>query len=279
MKIIGVVTTYFPDLKKLQANISTYLEQLDELLIWENTPPEKSRVAAFFEGQKKIIVCTTGENKGIAKALNTAAQWAIDHDYEYVLTMDQDSSFSPGDFPKYLDIISQNDQTDIGLWTPAYKNTGTSELLKKEITMTSGSVIKTSVIQDCGFFLEELFIDLVDSEYCFRIRNKHYWIIQVSPIVLNHQLGYKKVNKLGITTINYSALRTYYIVRNWFLVYDRYPHQLLATCGPKSKFYKYTLFYRFVKIILFENHKIAKLKALLLGIYHGLSGKSGVVYH
>ena len=54
MKIIGVVTTYFPDFKKLQANISTYLEQLDYLFIWENTPKEKSRVAAFLRDRKKL---------------------------------------------------------------------------------------------------------------------------------------------------------------------------------------------------------------------------------
>lgn len=213
MKIIGVVTTYFPDFKKLQANISTYLEQLDYLFIWENTPKEKSRVAAFFKGQEKIIIRTTGDNEGIAKDLNTITQWAIEHGYEYVLTMDQDSAFQPGDFPKYLDIVSQNDQNNIGLWTPAYKNTGSKSLLEKEITMTSGSIVKTSVIKVCGFFSEELFIALVDSEYCFRIRKNGYRIIQASPIVLKHQLGYKKVNKWGIVTINYSALRTYYIVR------------------------------------------------------------------
>lgn len=279
MKIIGVVTTYFPDFKKLQANISTYLEQLDYLFIWENTPKEKSRVAAFFKGQEKIIIRTTGDNEGIAKDLNTITQWAIEHGYEYVLTMDQDSAFQPGDFPKYLDIVSQNDQNNIGLWTPAYKNTGSKSLLEKEITMTSGSIVKTSIIKVCGFFSEELFIDLVDSEYCFRIRKNGYRIIQASPIVLKHQLGYKKVNKWGIVTINYSALRTYYIVRNWFLVYRQYPEQLLATCGPKRKFYTYTLLYRSVKIILFEDHKIDKLKALFLGIYHGLCGKGGKVYH
>ncbi len=279
MKIIGVVTTYFPDFKKLQANISTYLEQLDYLFIWENTPKEKSRVAAFFKGQEKIIIRTTGGNEGIAKDLNTITQWAIEHGYEYVLTMDQDSAFQPGDFPKYLDIVSQNDQNNIGLWTPAYKNTGSKSLLEKEITMTSGSIVKTSVIKVCGFFSEELFIDLVDSEYCFRIRKNGYRIIQASPIVLKHQLGYKKVNKWGIVTINYSALRTYYIVRNWFLVYRQYPEQLLAACGPKRKFYTYTLLYRSVKIILFEDHKIDKLKALFLGIYHGLCGKGGKVYH
>lgn len=279
MKIIGVVTTYFPDFKKLQANISTYLEQLDYLFIWENTPKEKSRVAAFFKGQEKIIIRTTGDNEGIAKDLNTITQWAIEHGYEYVLTMDQDSAFQPGDFPKYLDIVSQNDQNNIGLWTPAYKNTGLKSLLEKEITMTSGSIVKTSIIKVCGFFSEELFIDLVDSEYCFRIRKNGYRIIQASPIVLKHQLGYKKVNKWGIVTINYSALRTYYIVRNWFLVYRQYPEQLLATCGPKRKFYTYTLLYRSVKIILFEDHKIDKLKALFLGIYHGLCGKGGKVYH
>lgn len=278
MKIIGVVTTYFPDLEKLQANISTYIEQLDKLFIWENTPAEKSQVAALFEGQEKIIIRTTGKNEGIAKALNNIIEWAIEHNYEYVLTMDQDSSFLPGDFSKYLDTVSQNDQENIGLWTPAYKDIGTTKLLEKEVTMTSGSIVKTSVIQTCGFFLEELFIDLVDIEYCLRIRNKHYGIIQVSPIILTHQLGYKKINKWGIVTINYSALRTYYIVRNWFLVYKQYPQQLIVAI-PKRYFYKYTLFYRFFKIILFEDHKRTKLKALLLGIYHGLSGKSGTVYH
>ena len=67
MNIIGVVTTYFPDLKKLQANISTYLEQLDFLFIWENTPKEKSRVADFFKGQEKISYAPQETTKALPK--------------------------------------------------------------------------------------------------------------------------------------------------------------------------------------------------------------------
>lgn len=41
MKLIAIVITYFPEEKDLIQNISSYINDVDQLIIWENTPKDK----------------------------------------------------------------------------------------------------------------------------------------------------------------------------------------------------------------------------------------------
>ena len=72
-----------------------------------------------------------------------------------------------------------------------------------------------------------MFIDEVDHEYCYRVKEKNYKVIQVNHVLLNHQLGVKKSGAyLGVfakrNRIIHSPQRVYYMVRNYLYVRKKY---------------------------------------------------------
>ena len=67
MKLLGIVILYYPD-DAVVKNIATYLAQLDELMLWDNTPAADRRdldLDSLGDGRGKIIQDGCGENLGI----------------------------------------------------------------------------------------------------------------------------------------------------------------------------------------------------------------------
>jgi rhamnosyltransferase len=100
MKIAAVVILYNPS-KQFTSNILTYLPFIDRLYIADN-----SAIATTLDNgllsSKKVVYMHNGSNLGIAAPLNIVANKAIEEGYEWLLTMDQDSSFKVNTFENYL---------------------------------------------------------------------------------------------------------------------------------------------------------------------------------
>ncbi|MEJ0107143.1 MAG: hypothetical protein WDO19_33470 [Bacteroidota bacterium] len=64
--------------------------------------------------------------------------------------------------------------------------------------ITSGSLIQLDAWKETGGYNETLFIDEVDHEYCYRVKEKGYKVIQVNHVILNHQLGIKKAGHTSV---------------------------------------------------------------------------------
>ena len=93
MKLLGIVILYYPD-DAVVKNIATYLAQLDELMLWDNTPATDRRdldLDSLGDGRGKIILDGCGENLGIGSALNKAVAYARANGFTHLLTLDQDS--------------------------------------------------------------------------------------------------------------------------------------------------------------------------------------------
>ena len=88
-KILAIVVTYYPERELLEKSISAFIEDVDSVLIWENTPA-KDKLSYRFIRHEKVEYCGDGTNS-ISHALNFAWQKARMSGYDYVLTMDQDS--------------------------------------------------------------------------------------------------------------------------------------------------------------------------------------------
>ena len=66
MKLLGIVILYYPD-DSVVKNIATYLAQLDELMLWDNTPATDRRdldLDSLGDGRGKIILDGCGEKGG-----------------------------------------------------------------------------------------------------------------------------------------------------------------------------------------------------------------------
>lgn len=288
MKVCGVVVLYNPDDKVID-NVKSYLKPLDKLFIVDNSPLPNDNKDKFKD--KKIKYISNNGNKGIANALNVGAKEAIDQKADWLLTMDQDSSFKEGALEKMIAFLKELKSNQImsevlGLSydklgvLSALQRTGLNENEKLEgldyplVVMTSGNLINISIYQKIGGFKDWFFIDSVDFEYCLNIKKNGYEVVQMNTAELNHNLG--DINKktiLGKTIFvtNHSAIRRYYITRNRHYLYDLYNEDFLEYCALELNRTKHEL----LKIILFEDHKIDKIKAIYRGYRDYKKGKTG----
>jgi rhamnosyltransferase len=117
-----------------------------------------------------------------------------------------------------------------------------------------------------------LFVDAVDKEFCVRAR-QHGMLILQSPAVLLHSLGratYHSIFGLRFGATNHSAERRYYFARNSLWLLGRY-----SSDWPWAWREALGIFLDAAKILLVENHKMKKLRAMVLGATDALIGKMG----
>jgi len=282
MKLLGIVVLYYPD-EKLIDNILSYLPFLDKLIIWENTPENSQKTIDFKDNflQSKILKWGENSNVGLGVAFNKAVEYGEREGFTHLLTMDQDSSFLKGDFEKYVNFIENrpNDNSNC-FYIPNYLVNETlfyNQDLNFEYVdsyMTSGTIYPVSLFNKIGLFRADFFVDTIDIEYGLRAKKNKISIVAVHFVVLHHGAGYQKKKRRFLWKIffpnEYSPVRSYYIIRNALITFKEYP-------DPQEKrIYLWYWFYkRLVFVVLYENNKINKIKALLLGYYHGKKGILG----
>ena len=277
MKCVGIVITFFPNISQLRNNIKTYINDIDTLIVWENTPSENRNYNSedIKSLSAKIVLLGNGTNVGIGEALNAGVKWLLDNDSDYLLTLDQDSFFEKGMMSKYKKIISDYRDPNIGIFGVNYTGkdklayeTDAPVIFVKEC-ITSGSMFPKSTFQKGLLFNKELFIDAVDFEFCYRAKKEFgLQTIIITDIILNHKIGYSENNLLGKISDNYSAFRTFYLIKNQIYVWRKFPNLY-----PKRKKIHLIVKYialRYLSVLFFENDKKAKLISITKGIKTGL---------
>mgnify|MGYP003348771424 CR=1 FL=1 len=279
MNIAGIVIVYHPDIQVLCDNIKTYVQGLRQLYVYDNSElPSPDIEKALWEVDTSIQYHYFGSNEGIAKRLNSAVKYAIENKFDYLLTMDQDSSFKKGDFEKYINYIqagSYNNVVQFGVnCQPQF--TVPSNIPEPVLTLiTSGTILNLSFIKNIGAFNENLFIDFVDAEFSYRVIQKGYINLMYADIVLNHSIGTlvegrSLINFKKTLRITHHPIRVYYIIRNGLFL-------LFKAKGLNATMKKDVL--RCIKIIkndlLYHPQLLAVYQNLFLGIYSFLTNKMG----
>ncbi|WP_291528178.1 glycosyl transferase family 2 [Bacteroides sp. UBA939] len=284
MKLLGIVILYYPD-DAVVNNIATYITQLDELMLWDNTPAVDRKeldLISLGDGKGKVFLNGCGENVGIGSALNKAVAYARTNEFTHLLTLDQDSYFDGQDFETYLQAIRHYGEDKAAIFATNYfiksqqttMYPPTDSVDEVYSAMTSGSVYPVALFEALGGFMESLFVWGVDCEFCWRAKRKGIPVLCFKNILLIHDLGYQKKKRrlLGkeVFPNEYGPARSYYNVRNGILLHRLYPEALNLKAHLHYHFYK-----RMVFIILYEQQKFSKLWALLCGYRDGLKGKYG----
>lgn len=138
------------------------------------------------------------------------------------------------------------------------------------VVISSGSMTDIEIFKEGFFFEEELFIDYVDTEWCLRISSKGYCIRILNDIQMYHSIGDKIISLMNFHVPVHSPYRRYYRIRNSFLLLDK-PHIPLLLSLREILF---SLIHQLI-LILFSDTKLLYLKLGLLGIWHGMSKRSG----
>ena len=277
-----MVILYYPD-AQVYDNIETYVDQVDKLFIFDNTPEKDYSSTHPVPQYPNAEYISSGKNRGIGQPLNSIALRSIKEGYRFLLTMDQDSKASMNMVEEYLSFInSQIFDAATGLLCPFVtylnypkKNPGTpySEV---EEAFTSGSLLNLSTYQHIGGFNEKYFIDYVDNEYCLRLRKYHFHMYQINTAQCLHQLGNTQTRKLlfmNISITNHQPIRYYYRTRNRLkLLWEYSLHFPLYSLVDLFSFFK-----ELFKIIVYEQQKSQKMRMISFGIRDFVLGKDGEI--
>lgn len=267
MKIASAVVLYNPD-REVVENIKSYLSFSNAVYVVDNSTKSLiSQINDFIVSNSKIKYINMNGNSGIAKALKEVSDLAINDGFDYLLTMDQDSKFPTEDY-HFVEDYLKKDNKKIGIISvnsQSTDNENKEEVVEKEWVITSGSFLNLEAYKNTTGFDEDLFIDLVDNDICFKLTQKGYLIMQFENIYLDHKLGtqhsvFKIFGKKRLEMDCHAPIRYYYIYRNLGYLSKKYPSEYY-----KKECEKYNLFKTIIKILLMEKQKMKILKMIRKG--------------
>lgn len=272
--IVAMVTLYNPK-DEVYDNIMSYLPSVDCVFVVCNSFIN-NKLYIRLKKHDKINIIQHDENKGIAYSLNEIIN-LVEGKYKWILTMDQDSFFYAEKVEEYLSSIDKVNCESVYGITSVINNDNYADDYTDDYTVaysciTSGMILNVDLAMQCHGFDEDLFIDGVDNEFCYRCNSKGYKLIKRSMMVMNHTIGEPRyVSFLGIRIYieNEKPFRLYYIYRNALYIIKRYPNL--------KKIYIKSLLIRFIKIIFFEEYKCKKIKYITKGIMGAIRKEKGKI--
>lgn len=187
-----------------------------------------------FSLPQKVELIKLNENKGIATATNVGLKRAIELKADFVITSDQDSVYPDDYVENFLKAYSKFDDKNIAAYVPVFYEKNSQSIKpvyvkkhgfikkiqqKKDFqfvyqAIASGMFIKVSSLQTVGFMNEDLFIDSVDFEWCWKVSYCGEKILSMRNLKLTHSLGDKNTRILSKDISVHSLQRYYYITRN-----------------------------------------------------------------
>ena len=272
--IAAVIITYNTG-NEFSKNVLSLKKHVWEVIVVDNGS-NKETLSMLRGLKEEITLIELNENKGIAYALNRGIEYAVNNYFQWVLTLDHDSTVSDSMISNMLSVYNSIDESEkekIVMLTPKHVEEKQMDVVSKSqenkweyvlTEITSGALTKADFYKN-ELYDEKLFIDLVDHDYCLRINSMGYKIIRVNSAILIHNLGesiQKKILGITITPTNHSALRRYYMSRNRKYIWNKYRGTFKEwVIKDKIRFLN-----EIVKIIAFEDEKLNKLKMIKLGL-------------
>ena len=257
-KIAAGIVLYNPDIKLLKEDISLIENQVDKVCLFDNNSNNIKEI-------KKVF------GKGIAYGLNQLLDWADQNNYEWILTLDQDSRCDTNLINVYSKYLNKK---RVALICPFIINNGKyslTEYKKLNLTdndevidpidcITSACLTNVKIVKKIGGYTNKLFIDYVDTDLNCKVLNNNYRIIRANKTYMIQQMGKGKEVKLfsflhRLTKLNvfrrlkvvaiYTDQRLYYSARNSRYVRNNYKNHGFQTSAIfMFMFYSYfTLFY------------------------------------
>lgn len=282
-RLAGSVILFHPSTGVIQ-NISSYIDELSVLYIIDNSDTKNHQLLTEIkELSPKCKLVTNSENLGIASALNQAVDMASNDGFDWLLTMDQDSHFENNAYFKAFQ--KYEDKAAVALFSPDFV-ISSDDLLKSEsikfsdvqdMVMTSGSIIQLKICKALNGFENKLFIDDVDTDYCFKLLKFNYKIVRVHGGYLYHSLGLTKKIKFfdnDLKIVEHPPFRYYYITRNNFYISKKYFFSLprLTLRHFRIGFLKKTII-----AIIYQRDFTTITKYVLLGFFDFLRCKYGIL--
>ena len=267
-----VVITYEPASHAL-GTFEKLIQSVRCRLIIDNSERDEDRsLVATVAQRTNTNLIANPRNMGIGTAINQAIAWADNLNITWLLFFDQDTKLTrPDPLIPYLDILYHDQDSKnvagIGLVTSS-DHRSQEGAIETDALITSGCFLRVSALRQVGGAWEELFIDGVDIELCWRLRTYEWRLIAINHPGIQHSIGTgRPVQIFGrdLFVTDHPPIRRFYSARNRILIAQRH----------KVSVRWYLLIRDDIVALLFEYNRFRKLLAVLLGVWHGLNGTSG----
>jgi|APSaa5957512535_1039671.scaffolds.fasta_scaffold62849_2 rhamnosyltransferase len=284
--IICVTVTYNPDFDILIQSLSSISNQVDRVYVIDNGSLSPFHDRLSFDN---VSFYSLGDNFGIGYAQNYGMNLALDLEPDFIMLSDQDTIY-----PKhYCSTMSDSllSHSEACVVAPLFEDARSKKVTEffPENTyfltkfrpksgyyyisqaIASGMFIRVSSLKEIGIMNEDLFIDWVDFEWCWRATFYGYRILLNSDVKVLHYLGDSTLDSPFGSLEMRSPLRHYYITRNAFFL------SLYCNYLPYPK--RFTLFVRSLRYLVgfpvLCNPHVENLKLVCLAFFHGLRKVQG----
>lgn len=290
LDIYAGITTYNPDIDRLKENIAAVLPQVQGLVVVDNFSDNindiKELLKAIETEYDSVVVniklIENDKNMGVAHSLNQIIEYAVKNKAaNWVLTLDQDTVVYDNLVKMYRDfILSGNYDNKMASLTCLRRDRNYEEKNRSggaslecvkpyeevKSCITSGNLISAEAWRKVRGFDGRLFIDMVDDEFCYRLRENGYKIVRINSFGYLHELGehVRNVRFLWMhkTVLEYSPVRKFYTARNTVYMRRRFRLGLINE-------YSVYLLKRMVGTLLYEKKKLLGIRAYFKGIRAG----------
>jgi rhamnosyltransferase len=294
----AVVVLFQPDIPLLERVLGAICSQVDAIFVVDNTPHPSAELAPILSQQTtQIRYIALGSNQGIAAAQNAAIRGCLCAGYSHLLFLDQDTVAPPGLVETLLgsekDLLRSGIR--VGAVGPMFVDQKTNALsyairyewfrarkifieppgdlpVESDWLISSGSLIRSAVLEEVGSMRDDLFIDWVDAEWGLRARSKGFKHFMVPNALMEHSIGDDSVELFNHSFNMHSTARNFYIVRN-----------ATYLLRPKGMGWKWVtaMLLRIPKHIAvhawYSNHRWQNLAVMLKAVVAGACGRLGPI--
>jgi rhamnosyltransferase len=248
----AIVVTYHPRHEQLAELLEALDRQVDRVIVVDNgSPAETGRWLEKRSASGQLQLILLPRNEGVAAGHNHGIRRARELGADAVLLFDQDS-VPAADMvtrltdalqrlgaagqpvgavgPTHVDRVTRHPEPFVRFRFPSNQHvycgrSSGQRFVECDHLITSGCLIPLSVLDRVGGMDEALFIDNVDTEWCFRAMSGGFKMFGVCGAEMMHSLGEGRVRTWipGIpAVVVHAPVRLYYIVRNHVLLYRRH---------------------------------------------------------
>ncbi len=296
-----ITVTYNPDIDLLRRQLSA-LSAASSIVFVDNGSSKEilQRLEILEQEVERLTLRSLENNTGIANAQNLGAVVALEQsqDIEFLFFLDHDSVPDNQCLDTLVDVARelQSNNTRVGVLGPKLvdprteieygfhkfrfltitrirKNSTGQAVTQCDQVNSSGSLIPVTAWQEVGPFDQQLFIDHVETDWCFRAKHKGYKLFGVFTAKMFHEMGDDNETFwfFGNRSLPYrSPLRHYYIVRNsLFLQKQRYTPIRWRLLNLSK------LLFTFVYFGFFATENAQHRKMIIKGVRDGMAGRNG----
>ena len=298
--VIPIIVTYNPDSATLLASLRALLSQVRTIVVIDNG--SSSNINEIIQSLKvgrlnKINLLALEHNCGLGKAYNAGISIARSLKAAFVLLMDHDSIPEPDMLYKLRNtyINLENQGKPVCVVGPRYRDHLTAQLsqfvhvtpfgfarsscdnttdyVRADFLISSGSLISIKTLDQIGGMDKDLFIDHVDTEWCFRAQSKGFEVYGICSAVMLHSLGDRQTRiwwGRWRTIPFHQPFRYYYMFRNSVLLWQRSYMPVEWKRADRLRILYFLFFFT-----IFSPNRIANLRMMIKGLRDGFNGRIG----